>query len=57
MNFIKWIKNKKKEKFKSDFRTEERVMEGNPYVKAKLQLLKRELEKKILNEKNDSKSF
>lgn len=56
MNFIKWIKNKKKEKFKSDFRTEERVMEGNPYVKAKLQLLKRELEKKILNEKNDSKS-
>lgn len=56
MNIFKWMKGRKKTDEKTDIQIEKREIEGNPYVKAKLQLLQHELEQKSLEEKNDSNS-
>lgn len=56
MNIFKWFKGRKNTDEQINIQTEGREMEGNPYVKAKLQLLQHELEQKNLDEKNDTNS-
>lgn len=52
MNIFKWFKGRKNTDEQINIQTEGREMEGNPYVKAKLQLLQHELERKNLAEKD-----